>query len=149
MKKKNIKYDTKRYSTLKNSFTQIANDVFKVVDNPYQFTIYCYLCKNYNGDYQYAFPSLKTIANDCNISVKKAQTTLKELEEDKGLIKKKHLKKEGQSYSNNIYYIYYPIIKEEEEIPNTDIPVEEVLKDIEEGEKEYNKIIEEEDDDDE
>ena len=145
--KKNIKYDTKRYSTLEGNFTQIANDVFRIIESPYQYTVYCYLCMRYNTVNQYAFPSIKTMVKDCNIGQTKLKSTLKELE-DLGLIKKKQLKKENQSFANNIYYIFYPIIKEEEELVQKVISVEEVLKDISEGEKNYTKTIEIEDEND-
>ena len=76
-----IKYSLRRYETLQGNFTQISNSVLKIIDNCYQFTIYFYLCNMFNRDYGYAFPSIRTIATETHISVKKVQSTLKELEE--------------------------------------------------------------------
>ena len=78
IKKYGIKYSVRRYSNLEKSYTRIPNDIFKVVTSTYQLTVYTYLCFRYNRDYQYAFPSLKTIANDTNISL----TTVKKIIKD-------------------------------------------------------------------
>ena len=75
----------------------------------YQLTVYTYLCFRYNRDYQYAFPNLKTIANDTNISLTTVKKVIKELE-DLRLIKILKFDKNSSKYVNNIYYVYYPII---------------------------------------
>ena len=133
--KTGIKYSTKRYSNLNANFTQIANDVFKIVENGNQFMIYCYLCYRYNNKYQYAFPSLDTIVKDTSASLSTIRRCIKDLER-LGLIKIDKLEKsERQEYTNNVYYVYYPIVYEEEILMKK--VTEEQLRKIEEGEKDY------------
>lgn len=101
-----IKYSLRRYETLQGNFTQISNSVLKIIDNCYQFTIYFYLCNMFNREYGYAFPSIRTIAAETHISVKKVQSTLKELEE-LGLISiLKFEEKVSNTFPNNIYKVF-------------------------------------------
>lgn len=109
IKKHGVKYSVRRYNNLESSFTRIPNDIFKIVTSAYQLTIYSYLCFRHNRDYQYAFPSLKTIANDTNIGLTTVKKVIKELEDLK-LIKVLKFDKKSSMYANNIYYVYYPII---------------------------------------
>ena len=109
MKKyKNILYSLKRYDYLEDNFTQISNDVFKLTTGN-EFKIYCYLCKNYNKNYGYSYPSLSTIAFDTNMSVPTVQKCIKKLEELK-LIQVFKFEDKNSKYVNNIYKVYYPII---------------------------------------
>lgn len=79
IKRHGVKYSVRRYSNLEKGFTKIPNDIFKVVETAYQLSIYTYLCYRYNRDYQYAFPSLKTIAEDTHVSVSTVRRVIKEL----------------------------------------------------------------------
>ena len=109
IKRHGIKYSVRRYSNLEKSFTQIPNDIFRVVESSYQLTIYSYLCYRYNREYQYAFPSLKTIADDTHVSLSTVRRVIKELEELR-LIKILKFEKKKTSYANNMYYVFYPVI---------------------------------------
>lgn len=143
IKRHGIKYSVKRYATLEKGFTRIPNDIFKVITNGNQYLVYSYLCYRYNIDYGYAFPSLKTIASDCNISVSTVQRCLKELENLKLVVILKFTEKDSK-YVNNIYKIFYPIIHEEKEIYEIPQLTSEQIKQLEEIEKEIYEIIEEE-----
>lgn len=103
IKRHGIKYSVRRYKNLEKGFTQIPNDIFKVVETSYQLTIYAYLCYRYNRDCQYAFPSLRTIANDTHVSLSSVRRAIKILEE-KGFIVID--KRKGKESANN-YYIKY------------------------------------------
>ena len=98
----------RRYSNLEKGFTQIPNDIFKVVESSYQLTIYTYLCYRYNRKYQYAFPSLKTIAEDTHVSISTVRRVIKELE-DLRLIKILKFTEKTNQYANT-YSVYYPVI---------------------------------------
>lgn len=87
----------------------LPNDIFRIVNNSYQLTVYTYLCYRYNRDYQYAFPSLNTIAKDTHVSLSTVRRAIKELE-DLRLIKILKFNNRNNSYTNNMYYVYYPVI---------------------------------------
>lgn len=134
-----IKYSLRRYETLQGNFTQISNSVLKIIDNCYQFTIYFYLCNMFNREYGYAFPSIRTIAAETHISVKKVQSTLKELEE-LGLISiLKFEEKVSNTFPNNIYKVFFPVIFEEKEIFNVPSLTDEQLKQLEDVENKVRK----------
>ena len=118
MRKNNIQYRVKSYATLDGGFTQISNNVLKIVDNAYQFTVYFYLCKNWIRTYNYAFPSIRTIAKDCKMSTPTVQKAIKGLEDKKLVVTLKFDEKLYNAFPNNIYRIFYPIIEEEEEVYN-------------------------------
>lgn len=118
MRQNNIQYRVKSYATLDGGFTQISNNVLKIVDNAYQFTVYFYLCKNWNRTYNYAFPSIRTIAKDCKMSTPTVQKAIKGLEDKKLVVTLKFDEKLYSAFLNNIYRIFYPIIEEEEEVYN-------------------------------
>lgn len=140
IRKYGIRYSVRRYQNLEKNYTRLPNDIFKIVTSSYQLTVYTYLCFRYNRDYQYAFPSLKTIANDTNIGITTVKKVIKELEDLK-LIKILKFDKNSSRYVNNIYYIYYPVIDFEtakqaiEEEFNDMLSKEQIaeLKEIEEG----------------
>lgn len=72
MRKSNdILYSVRKYESLDKSFTKISNTVLKIVKDPYQYTIYSYLCSLFNREYGYAFPSIRKISKDTHISTKK------------------------------------------------------------------------------
>lgn len=136
MKYNDIEYRVKSYATLDGGFTQISNNVLKIVDNAYQFTVYFYLCKNWNRTYNYAFPSIRTIAKDCKMSSPTVQKAIKALEDKKLVVVLKFEEKLYNTFPNNIYRIYYPIIIEEEvvyNIPQLTKEQEEQLANIEKG----------------
>lgn len=100
-----VRAKLKSYKGLDESFTQVANTMLTHIKDPYAFKIYFYLCMRYNEIYDYAFPSLNTIAKDCQISLKKVKTCIKWLDEKGYIIRAKIKNSEG--YANNIYYIRY------------------------------------------
>lgn len=102
---KKVKAKLKPYNSLKDSFTQVANTMLFYIADPYTFKIYVYLCMRYNTNYNYAFPSYTTISKDCSISLSKTKECVKWLCENKYIVKAKL--KDGEGYTNNIYYIRY------------------------------------------
>lgn len=109
IKKNGIKYNVRKYINMKGNFTQIPNDVFLVIDNLASFKVYCYLCKMYNRECQYAFPTMEQIARDCNIGVATAKRSIKELRDLK-LIEILKFENKTSRYANNSYRIFYPIL---------------------------------------
>lgn len=144
MKYNNIQYRVKSYATLERGFTQISNNVLRIVDNAYQFTVYYYLCKNWNITYNYAFPSIRKIAKDCKMSTPTVQKALKGLEDKKLIAILKFDEKIYNSFPNNIYKIFYPIIEEEEEVYNIPQLTKEQVEQLENIEKGIYKIVEDE-----
>lgn len=102
----------KNYRGLDKEFTQVANSMIKYIKNGNQFKIYVYLCSLYNKDYDYAFPSLTTIAEDCSMSLNTVKNAIKSLCEQ-GYIKKGKYENNG-GYNSNTYYIRY-IVEEKTE----------------------------------
>ena len=109
IKRNGIKYNVRKYIKMTGNFTQIPNDVFIIIDNLASFKVYCYLCKMYNRDRQYAFPTIEQIANDCNIGTTTVKRAIKELKELK-LIEILKFEKKTSKYVNNSYRIFYPIL---------------------------------------
>lgn len=144
MKYNNIQYRVKSYATLERGFTQISNNVLRIVDNAYQFTVYYYLCKNWNRTYNYAFPSIRKIAKYCKMSTPTVQKALKGLEDKKLIAILKFDEKIYNSFPNNIYKIFYPIIEEEEEVYNIPQLTKEQVEQLENIEKGIYKIVEDE-----
>ena len=103
-----ITYSLRRYDNLEGNYTQISNDIYKLT-NGNEFKVYSYLCMRYNKNSQYAFPSIRTIAIDCNMSTKTVQKCITRLEEIK-LIKILKFTEKTTARANNMYRIYYPII---------------------------------------
>lgn len=103
-----ITYSLRRYDNLEGNYTQISNDIYKLT-NSSEFKVYSYLCMRYNKNTQYAFPSIRTIAIDCNMSTKTVQKCITRLEEIK-LIKIIKFTEKTTVHTNNMYRIYYPII---------------------------------------
>ena len=103
-------YSCRKYCNLKSHgcYTQVSNDVLKLV-NGNEFKIYFYLCNRYNEKYQYAFPSLNTIATDTDISLKTVKRCIKSLEE-KHLIQIEKFESNSGKFPNNIYVIWFPVI---------------------------------------
>ena len=107
-KSNDIIYSLKRYEYLEGNYTQISNDAYKLT-NGNEFKVYSYLCMRYNKQFEYAFPSVRTIALDCNMSTKTVQKCIAKLEELK-LIKILKFTEKTNQYANNMYRVYYPII---------------------------------------
>ena len=110
--KRKINAILKPYSGLNEQFTQIANTMITYIEDPYILKVYLYLCMRYNSKYDYAFPSLNLISNECKISLRKVNYSIKWLT-DEGLILKGKFKDANQ-YASNIYYIRYLYIDKEE-----------------------------------
>ena len=87
--------------------------MFKYIPNGNDFKVYCYLCYRYNNEYQYAFPSLETIAKDTCISKNTVQKSIKWLESQKFIVRYKHKESE---WMNNCYYVRYVEITKETEM---------------------------------
>ena len=145
MKYNNIEYCVKKYSELSGGFTQISNNVLKIVDNAYQFTVYFYLCKNWNRTYNYAFPSIRTISKDCKMATSTVQKAMKCLEEKGLVVVLKFDEKLYNAFPNNIYRIYYPVIIGEEEVYNIPQLTKEQLEQLEKVENEIYKLKVEDD----
>lgn len=152
IKRNGLTYSVKRYARLDGKFTQIPNDAFLLIRNSNSFKVYCYLCYRYNRDYQYAFPSLNTIAKECGISISTVTRAIKELEDLK-LISIEKFVDDRNKYSNNMYYIFYPILdydshidyieqqlNEELRKKQTDLRLEEIEKELNE-EKDVDNVV--------
>ena len=106
-------YKLKPLYALDGNWTKICNSMFKYIPNPSDFKVYCYLCHRYNNEYQYAFPSLETIAKDTCISKNTVQKSIKWLESQKFIVRYKHKESE---WMNNCYYVRYVEITKETEM---------------------------------
>ena len=106
-------YKLKPLYALDGNWTKICNSMFKYIPNPSDFKVYCYLCYRYNNEYQYAFPSLETIAKDTCISKNTVQKSIKWLESKKFVVRYKHKESE---WMNNCYYVRYVEITKETEM---------------------------------
>lgn len=111
-KHKDIFYSLRKYDNLESNFTQFSNDIFKLTTGN-EFKVYCYLCSIYNRNKGYSYPSLSTIANNTNMSIKTVQRCINSLEE-LGLIKVSKFENKTSQYANNIYRVYIPIIIKDE-----------------------------------
>ena len=99
-----IKRKLKPFRLLNGNWTKVANLMIFHIPDAYAFKVYVYLCYRYNCKYDYAFPSLNTIACDTNISRKKVQNCIKWLEEQGFIVR---YKRKGFEHYNNCYYIRY------------------------------------------
>ena len=114
MSKKEVKVKVrfKRYADIDGNWTKVCNDCFSLIPDTYYFKIYCFLCKNWNKELNYAFPSIATISNECLISERKVKDGIKWLKENKFIQVEKFSTSNG--YCSNIYRIRYPIIDREQ-----------------------------------
>lgn len=86
------------------------NAVFEIGLNPFQITVYLYLCQcRYDGEL--SFPSLRSIEKKCGMSRPKVIETLKELESMRLISKTKRVK--GNVNMSNSYTLHTPIKSEE------------------------------------
>ena len=100
-----LNYKLKPLFALDGNWTKVCNTMIFYIPDAYTFKIYVYLCYRYNNEYQYAFPSLNTIAKDTNISKRKVQESIKWLEKKRFIVKK--------YFKNNQYtYMMYYILKD-------------------------------------
>lgn len=101
-----LNYKLKPLFALDGNWTKVCNTMIFYIPDAYTFKIYVYLCYRYNNEYQYAFPSLNTIAKDTNISKRKVQESIKWLEKKRFIVKK--------YFKNNQYtYMMYYILKDD------------------------------------
>lgn len=89
------KYRLMPLYSLDGNWTKVCNTMIFYIPDAYAFKIYVYLCYRYNDQYDYAFPSLNTIANDTNISKRKVQESIKWLEQKKFIVKIGYSKETG------------------------------------------------------
>lgn len=101
-------------STLDESFTKIPNDVFKLT-NGNEFKVYSYLYYSYNKALGCSSPSMRTIAKNTNMSKNTVQRCIKGLEES-GLIKIGKFENKTNKYTSNVYKVFIPIIKDEDDV---------------------------------
>lgn len=128
--KRKINAILKPYSGLNEQFTQIANTMITYIEDPCILKVYLYLCMRYNSKYDYAFPSLNLISNECKISLRKVNYSIKWLTDEGFILKGKF--KDAKQYASNIYYIRYLYIdKEEVRKEITSILPDEEIKEIE------------------
>lgn len=99
-----LKYKLKPLFVLDGNWTKICNTMIFHIPDAYTFKIYVYLCYRYNNEYQYAFPSLNTIAKDTSISKRKVQESIKWLEKKRFIVK---YKRQEDNWGNNCYYVRY------------------------------------------
>ena len=132
-----LNYKLKPLFALDGNWTKVCNTMIFYIPDAYTFKIYVYLCYRYNNEYQYAFPSLNTVAKDTNISKRKVQESIKWLEKKRFIVK---YKRQGDEWMNNCYYVRY-VEDDIEDIQNQTIEKFEEMMD-ETFEKEI--IIEEE-----
>ena len=85
------------------NFFLLPNKIFAEKMKPREFIVYSYLkCCSDNEGHQ-CFPSLKTIAKNCNISAVTASAAIKSLEEN-GYIDITH-RYDEDSYLSNLYTV--------------------------------------------
>ena len=130
-------YKLKPLYALDGNWTKICDSMFKYIPNPSDFKVYCYLCYRYNNEYQYAFPSLTTIANDTCLSINTVQKSVKWLESQKFIVKIGYSKETGA----NCYEISFV----DEEL-NDDLKYDETLPLIPQDKGEVIEYYKDEDD---
>jgi hypothetical protein len=136
-----VKVRFKRYADIDGNWTKVCNDCFSLIPDTYFFKIYCFLCKNWNKDLNYAFPSIATISKECLISERKVKDGIKWLKENKFIQVEKFSTSNG--YCSNIYRIRYPVIDREqllESIQDEETEIDVKIEDEEEIEVEM-KIV--------
>ena len=131
------KYRLMPLYSLDGNWTKGCNTMIFYIPDAYAFKIYVYLCYRYNDQYDYAFPSLNTIANDTNISKRKVQESIKWLEQKKFIVKTGYSKETGA----NCYGISFV----DEEL-NDDLKYDETLPLIPQDKGEVVEYYKDEDD---
>lgn len=118
-----VKAKLKPYGGLNCNFTKVSNTMFFHIKDVYNYRVYSYLCLKYNSNYNYAFPSYNTIANDCGISLSKAKQCIKWLCQQGYVVKAKY--NNGKNI-NNVYYIRYLEIEQKtiDELLTEDVELE-------------------------
>ena len=129
MERVKLNYKLKPLFALDGNWTKVCNTMIFYIPDAYTFKIYVYLCYRYNNEYQYAFPSLNTIAKDTNISKRKVQESIKWLEKKRFIVK---YKRQGDEWMNNCYYVrYVEENKMEDEKKIVDTIEKEIMKEFE------------------
>lgn len=118
-------YKIKPLYALDGNWTKICNSMFKYIPNGNDFKVYCYLCFRYNNEYQYAFPSLETIAKDTCISRKTVQKSIKWLESQNFVVR---YKRKESEWMNNCYYVRYIEITKDDNMEDQ----KQIIKSLEE-----------------
>lgn len=144
MKKVEITINKKlrSYKGLDKEFTQVANSMIKYIKNGNHFKVYVYLCSLYNKNFDYAFPSLTKIAEDCSMSLNTVKNAIKFLC-DKDYIKKGKYQNNG-GHNSNVYYIKYIVEEKIEKIIEVEGEDEKIIitNDVEEEDIIIDTIIE-------
>ena len=90
-------------SRTKGYYFTVDNDIFTYGLKPRDIAVYCCICCHINRETGIAFPSRRTIANECGIgkvdTVDRAIDTLCE----KRLIIKRHGLRQDGGYASNVY----------------------------------------------
>lgn len=140
IKRNGLTYSVRRIKNMKSNFTQIPNSVFALISSDSTFRVYAYLLYRHNEEYQYSFPSIKTIARDCFMSETTVKKAIKELKDFK-LIKVQKIKNAKSQYVNNIYYMFYPVINYDKDIKRVE---DEYNRELKEMQKEKTELYLEE-----
>lgn len=127
---------------METNYFKLSNDVFPWKLDPYAFVVYSYLARC-NNNKQSAFPSYKTIAEQCNISRRKAIDSVNVLEENNILQKDHRFNEKGENVSNTyrvVHNMHHPVQDMHHPSAQCAPNKELVYKKIIEKEKEYTEL---------
>lgn len=85
-------------------FFKVPNGIFEFSLKPSEFMVYCCLCKFRNNKTNSCFPSRKTVAELCGVSVKTVDAALKKLCA-LGLVQKRKRQGRKDNFYSNEYTI--------------------------------------------
>lgn len=134
---------------LTTNYFKMPNNIFDLGLTPSEFVVVTYLTRLENNNNK-AFPSYKTIAENCNISERTAKTVVKSLVE-KGLLLKveRFIEKNNKKYNDTNLYklsnkIFVSEVEETTETTETTAAIEETAEDFVsvEDDKETLELIE-------
>ncbi|SIT90606.1 helix-turn-helix domain-containing protein [Edaphobacillus lindanitolerans] len=111
-KEKEITYIVRRIDKMNEKFHQMPDLALTVLaGKPAAYMIYSYLVKNFNKEYNYAFPTVKQIQHALGFgSNATVSNAIKYLEEKKliRIVRRKHVE---NNYNNNRYVVYFPVAR--------------------------------------
>lgn len=96
----NLKKDQGGLPIESEKFFKVPNGIFEFSLKPSEFMVYCCLCKFRNNRTNSCFPSRKTVAELCGVSVKTVDAALKQLCALGLIQKRKRQGRKGNFYSN-------------------------------------------------
>ena len=108
--RREISYLVRRIDKMDEKFHQMPDLAFTVLaGKPAAYMIYSYLVKNFNSNYNYAFPTILQIQNDLGFGSNTTVTTAIKYLEERKLIRIEKRKHGSNKYDNNRYVVYYPV----------------------------------------